>query len=130
MVLLRGQVQMLLSELEEEISRDSLKGLLSLGRDLTGLGERSGLVNDAVERCLNDGASIAYVLLIVELILRRALAARSIDDVLVQFDLSGANLGATELGGMDDIELLLESFSQRIEEVISEVQTTTVRARA
>ena len=130
MVLLRGQVQMLLSELEEEISRDSLKGLLSLGRDLTGLGERSGLVNDAVERCLNDGASIAYVLLIVEPILRRALAARSKDDVLVQFDLSGANLGATELGGMDDIELLLESFSQRIEEVISEVQTTTVRARA
>jgi hypothetical protein len=62
--------------------------------------------------------------------LRRALAARSTDDVLVQFDLSGANLGATELGGMDDIELLLESFSQRIEEVISEVQTTTVRARA
>lgn len=55
MQLLRGQVQTLLSELEQEISRDSLKGLLSLGRDLTGLGERSGLVNDAVERCLNDG---------------------------------------------------------------------------
>lgn len=52
------------------------------------------------------------------------------DDVLIQFDLSGSNLGATDLGGMDDIELLLEAFSQRIEEVISEVQTTTVSAGA
>ena len=60
--LLRGQVQTLLSELEQEISRDSLKGLLSLGRDLTGLGERAGLVNDAVERCLNDGASSRMLL--------------------------------------------------------------------
>jgi magnesium transporter len=102
MSLLRTQVHSILSSLESEISRSSLKGLLSLGRDLTGLGERAGLVNDAVERCLVD------------------------DDVLVQMDLSGKSLSAADQGGMDDIELLLESFSQRIEEVISEVQTTTV----
>lgn len=63
MSLLRTQVQALLAELEQEISRDSLKGLLSVGRDLAGLGERSGLVNDAVERCLSDGTSLPLTLL-------------------------------------------------------------------
>lgn len=55
MTLLRGTVLALLSDLEKEISREGLKRLLSVSKDLSGLGERVSLVNDAVERCLVDG---------------------------------------------------------------------------
>jgi hypothetical protein len=57
MTLLRGTVLDLLSDLEKEISRDGLKRLLTVTKDLSGLGERVTLVNDAVERCLVDGQS-------------------------------------------------------------------------
>ena len=59
MTLLRKTVLDLLADLEKEISRDGLKRLLSVTKDLSGLGERVGLVNDAVERCLVDGQSPA-----------------------------------------------------------------------
>jgi hypothetical protein len=55
MTLIRREVRELLEDLEENVSRNALMKLLELTKDLSGLGERVGLVNDAVERCLVDG---------------------------------------------------------------------------
>jgi hypothetical protein len=111
MTVLRHQVRSLLTELEKEISRDSLKSLLGVTRALSGLGERVGLVNDAVERCLVDGAcmlDLSDVCADANVVLA--------DDILGLMDLSSPPLGRTDKGGLDEIELLLESISQRVEE--------------
>lgn len=64
MSLIRRDVRSLLSDLSDNISRDALMKLLELTKDLSGLGERVGLVNDAVERCLVDGLSAFRIFLV------------------------------------------------------------------
>ena len=107
MTLLRGTVINLLSDLEKEISRDGLKRLLSVTKDLSGLGERVSLVNDAVERCLVDGQSLRtspFPTLVRSIGMRLTHAYGMIlDDIIAQMDLSQPPVDRSSKGGLEDI---------------------------
>jgi hypothetical protein len=123
MTLIRREVRELLQDLEENVSRNALMKLLELTKDLSGLGERVGLVNDAVERCLVDGRSRFRPSTALDPEGSSAEFVFALDDIIqamVLFQNAHTAPDRTAVGGLEDIELMLESFSQRIEEVISE----------
>lgn len=87
----------LLLDLEDDIEREKLKNLLHYSRKLSGLRNRATLVHEAIEEVLKN------------------------DDDLATMYLSDKKAGRVrEPHDHDELELLLESASKQIEEIVTE----------
>ncbi|KZT36477.1 cora-domain-containing protein [Sistotremastrum suecicum HHB10207 ss-3] len=100
MVFTRNLVGGLLAELEDDIDRDKFRRLLHYSRRLTAFQNRAKLVEEALEEVLEQ------------------------DEDLVAMYLSDRSKGLTrEPSDHDDIEVLLESYSKQVEEIVNEAET-------
>ncbi|CDZ98799.1 Magnesium transporters: CorA family [Phaffia rhodozyma] len=133
MALLRSEIIGLIANLQGNITRSSLNQLSSVARDLGGLGERAKLVNDAVERCLADDDLMVLMNLTKPPPPATAPAPASSSSIpdqdstcqTVAFSPSKPSTAeALMRSRQEEAELLFESFSQRIEEITSEIQTS------
>ncbi|TIA93135.1 hypothetical protein E3P99_00275 [Wallemia hederae] len=90
----------LLLDLEDDIEREKLKNLLHYSRKLSGLRNRATLVHEAIEEVLKN------------------------DDDLAAMYLSDKRAGRVrQAHDHDELELLLESASKQIEEIVTEADT-------
>ncbi|KIY48494.1 cora-domain-containing protein [Fistulina hepatica ATCC 64428] len=99
MVFIRNLVGGLLAELEEDIDHDRFKRLLYYSRRLDGFRNRAKLVQDALEELQDQDEDMNDMYLTD----KRNNVERDIDD-------------------HDDLELILESFSKQVEEIVNEAE--------
>ncbi|KAF8636345.1 hypothetical protein AX16_010998 [Volvariella volvacea WC 439] len=99
MVFIRNLVGGLLAELEDNIDHDRFKRLLHYSRRLTGFQNRAKLVEQALDEVLTQ------------------------DEDLIAMYLSDKRNGVTHaINDHEEIELLLESFSKQVEEIVNEAE--------
>jgi len=99
MVFIRNLVGGLLAELEDDIDHDRFKRLLHYSRRLTGFQNRAKLVQEALEEVLEQ------------------------DEDLAAMYLSDKKSGTPrKLSDHDELEVLLESFSKQVEEIVNEAE--------
>ncbi|KIM78238.1 hypothetical protein PILCRDRAFT_824719 [Piloderma croceum F 1598] len=99
MVFIRNLVGGLLAELEDNIDHDKFKRLLHYSRRLTSFKNRAKLVEEALEDVLGQ------------------------DDDLVAMYLTDKKNGIDrELDDHEELEVLLESFSKQVEEIVNEAE--------
>jgi len=99
MVFIRNLVGGLLAELEDNIDHDKFKRLLHYSRRLTSFKNRAKLVEEALEDLLGQ------------------------DDDLVDMYLTDKKNGIDrELDDHEELEVLLESFSKQVEEIVNEAE--------
>ncbi|KAK4049513.1 magnesium ion transporter [Microbotryomycetes sp. JL201] len=104
---IRSLVLTLLAELEDHIERDKLRLLLQYSRKLSAFQKRATLVQECLEEVLENDDDLAAMYLTAKLEGK----PRSADD-------------------HEEVELLLESFSKRCEEIVSEVETLSANVRS
>ncbi|CAK5272049.1 unnamed protein product [Mycena citricolor] len=97
MVFIRNLVGGLLAELEDNIDHDRFKRLLHYSRRLASFQNRVKLVGEALEDLLTQD-----------------------DDLVSMYLTDKKNDVARQLNDHDDIEVLLESFSKQVEEIVNE----------
>ncbi len=120
----RSIVGDLLSDLENDIDRENLKRLLYYSRRLTGFRGRTRYVLHSIEEVLESGESPS----------KPPLCVLTCLCCLTDEDLSAMYLTAKQqhqprgLHDHEELELLLESFSKQVEEIVSEVEAITVSA--
>ncbi|KAG8991169.1 magnesium ion transporter [Tulasnella sp. JGI-2019a] len=101
MVLMRHLVGGLLSELEDDIDRDKFKRVLHYSRRLTAFQNRAKLVQQAIEEVLEQ------------------------DEDLAAMYLSDRKAGKPRIiSNHEELEVLLESYSKQVEEIVNETDTT------
>ncbi|KAF9527438.1 hypothetical protein CPB83DRAFT_856169 [Crepidotus variabilis] len=98
MVFIRNLVGGLLAEMEDNIDHDRFKRLLHYSRRLAGFKNRAGLVEEALDEVLGQ------------------------DEDMDAMYLSDKKDG-TQRGDHDELEVLLESFSKQVEEIVNEAET-------
>jgi magnesium transporter len=99
----RHLVQQLLADLEDDINRDNLKRLLHYSRRMVGFQSRARYVMKAVDEVLESD-----------------------EDLSAMYLTSKAQGRPRALHDHEQLELLLESFTKQVEEIVSEVDTTVV----
>ncbi|KAK4048831.1 magnesium ion transporter [Microbotryomycetes sp. JL221] len=97
----------LLADLEDHIERDKLRLLLQYSRKLSAFQKRATLVQECLEEVLENDEDLAAMYLTAKLENK----PRSADD-------------------HEEVELLLENFSKRCEEIVSEVETLSANVRS
>ncbi|EJD05505.1 cora-domain-containing protein [Fomitiporia mediterranea MF3/22] len=100
MVFMRNLIGGILAELEDDIDRDKFKRLLHYSRRLTAFQNRAKLVQEALEEVLEQDEDLAAMYLTD----KKNNHPRSADD-------------------HEDLEVLLESFSKQVEEIVNEADT-------
>lgn len=99
MVFIRNLIGGLLAELEDDIDHDRFKRLLHYSRRLASFSNRAKLVQEALEEVLEQ------------------------DEDLAAMYLSDKNNGITRKpSDHEDLEVLLESFSKQVEEIVNEAE--------
>jgi len=99
MVFIRNLVGGLLAELEDNIDHDRFKRLLHYSRRLAAFKNRASLVHEALEEVLGQ------------------------DDDLAAMYLTDKKNGLTrKLDDHEELEVLLESFSKQVEEIVNEAE--------
>jgi len=99
MVFIRNLVGGLLAELEDDIDHDRFKRLLHYSRRLTSFQNRAKLVGQALEEVLEQD-----------------------EDLTAMYLTDKINNVPRELSEHEDLEVLLESFSKQVEEVVNEAE--------
>ncbi|OJT08295.1 Mitochondrial inner membrane magnesium transporter mrs2 [Trametes pubescens] len=99
MVFIRNLVGGLLAELEDDIDHDRFKRLLHYSRRLASFQNRAKLVQEALEEVLEQDQDLAAMYLTD----KRNGVPRQLDD-------------------HEDLEVLLESFSKQVEEIVNEAE--------
>lgn len=99
MVFIRNLIGGLLAELEDDIDHDRFKRLLHYSRRLASFQNRAKLVQEALEEVLEQDED---------------LAAMYLSDKL--------NGTPRKLSDHDELEVLLESFSKQVEEIVNEAE--------
>jgi magnesium transporter len=100
MVFIRNLVGGLLAELEDDIDHDRFKRLLHYSRRLTSFQNRAKLVGEALEEVLEQD-----------------------EDLTAMYLTDKINNVPRELSDHEDLEVLLESFSKQVEEVVNEAES-------
>jgi len=100
MVFLRNLIGGLLAELEDDLDRDKFKRLLHYSRRLSEFQNRAKLVEEAIEEVLEQDEDLAAMYLSDKI----ASTPRALND-------------------HEDLEVLLESFSKQVEEIVNEAET-------
>jgi len=107
MVVIRHLVGGLLAELEDDIDRDKFKRLLHYSRRLGSFQNRAKLVQAAIDEVLEQ------------------------DEDLAAMYLSDKKAGKPrQKADHDELEVLLESFSKQVEEIVNESETTMLNVSA
>lgn len=99
MVFIRNLVGGLLAELEDNIDHDRFKRLLHYSRRLASFQNRAKLVEEALEEVLGQD-----------------------DDLTAMYLTDKKNNIFRELDDHEDLEVLLESFSKQVEEIVNETE--------
>ncbi|KAJ7636878.1 Mg2+ transporter protein cora-like protein [Roridomyces roridus] len=99
MVFIRNLVGGLLAELEDNIDHDRFKRLLHYSRRLASFQNRAKLVEEALEEVLGQD-----------------------DDLTAMYLTDKKNDILRELDDHEDLEVLLESFSKQVEEIVNEAE--------
>ncbi|KAJ7484315.1 cora-domain-containing protein [Mycena latifolia] len=99
MVFIRNLIGGLLAELEDNIDHDRFKRLLHYSRRLSAFQNRAKLVEEALEEVLGQD-----------------------DDLTAMYLTDKKNDIARELDDHEDLEVLLESFSKQVEEIVNETE--------
>ncbi|KAF8588206.1 Mg2+ transporter protein cora-like protein [Ramaria rubella] len=99
-VFMRNLIGGLLAELEDDIDRDKFKRLLHYSRRLGAFQNRAKLVEEAIEEVLEQDEDLAAMYLSD----KKANRPRALKD-------------------HEDLEVLLESFSKQVEEIVNEAET-------
>ncbi|KAI0694509.1 cora-domain-containing protein [Cytidiella melzeri] len=100
MVFIRNLIGGLLAELEDDIDRDRFKRMLHYSRRLAGFQNRAKLVQEALEEVLEQDEDLAAMYLTD----KKSGIPRSLND-------------------HEDLEVLLESFSKQVEEIVNEAES-------
>ncbi|KAI9637861.1 putative magnesium ion transporter [Dioszegia hungarica] len=107
MAFTRSLVQQLLEDLDGDINRDNLKRLLYYSRKMVGFQSRARYVKRAVDEILDN------------------------DEDLSEMYLTSTALGRPRASHDHvKLELLLESFTQQVEEIVSEIDTTVANMQS
>ncbi|KAI0048933.1 cora-domain-containing protein [Auriscalpium vulgare] len=101
MVFIRNLVGGLLAELEDDIDHDKFKRLLHYSRRLTSFQNRAKLVQEAIEEVLEQDEDLAAMYLTD----RKNNVPRALSD-------------------HEELEILLETFSKQVEEIVNEAENT------
>ncbi|KAK4686367.1 magnesium transporter, partial [Tremellales sp. Uapishka_1] len=107
MVWTRQLVSQLLGDLEDDINRDNLKRLLHYSRRIVGFQSRARYVKRAVEEVLESD-----------------------EDLSAMYLTSKVNGRPRGRDDHEQLELLLESFTKQVEEIVSEVDTTVANMQS
>ncbi|KAJ7863838.1 cora-domain-containing protein [Mycena olivaceomarginata] len=99
MVFIRNLVGGLLAEMEDDIDHDRFKRLLHYSRRLASFQNRAKLVEEALEEVLGQD-----------------------DDLTAMYLTDKKNNIIRELDDHEDLEVLLESFSKQVEEIVNEAE--------
>ncbi|KAG9218021.1 hypothetical protein CCMSSC00406_0008798 [Pleurotus cornucopiae] len=100
MVFIRNLIGGLLAELEDNIDHDRFKRLLHYSRRLTSFQNRAKLVEEALEEVLQQD-----------------------EDLAAMYLTDRKNQSPREPHDHEDVEVLLESFSKQVEEIVNEGET-------
>ncbi|KAI0062701.1 Mg2+ transporter protein cora-like protein [Artomyces pyxidatus] len=101
MVFIRNLVGGLLAELEDDIDHDKFKRLLHYSRRLTSFQNRAKLVQEAIEEVLEQD-----------------------EDLAAMYLTDRKNGIRRPLSDHEELEILLETFSKQVEEIVNEAENT------
>lgn len=123
MAFTRQLVQKLLADLEADIDRDNLRRLLHYSRRIVGFQSRARHVKRAVDEVLDNGRSGFERL-------RDMLTLYPDEDLSAMYLTSRAQGRPRALHDHEQLELLLESFTKQVEEIVSEIDTTVANMQS
>jgi len=116
MVFIRNLVGGLLAELEDNIDHDRFKRLLHYSRRLTSFQNRAKLVEEALEEVLSQGYHhISHLCVFLT-------PLRVDDDLNAMYLTDKKNNIIRELQDHEELEVLLESFTKQVEEIVNEAE--------
>ncbi|RXW22790.1 hypothetical protein EST38_g3063 [Candolleomyces aberdarensis] len=107
MVFIRNLVGGLLAEMEDNIDRDRFKRLLHYSRRLAAFKNRAKLVEEAIDEVLAQD-----------------------EDMNSMYLSDKMNNVPREIQDHEDLELLLESFSKQVEEIVNEAENTEANVQS
>ncbi|KAH9059552.1 cora-domain-containing protein [Lactarius vividus] len=123
MVFIRNLVGGLLAELEDDINHDKFKRLLHYSRRLTSFQNRVKLVEAAFEEVLEQGE---LVLLLISIQSNEIIDFLSLEisdeDLAAMYLTDRKNDVPRQLSDHEELELLLETFSKQVEEIVNEAE--------
>ena len=104
----RGWTRSVLEGLDDDVDREKLRELLQVSRKLNGFLSRARAVKGAVTEVLENDEDMQLMYL--------STPAPSVAAATAP----GGAVGDADVAGMDELELLLESFDKQVEEVVAE----------
>lgn len=117
----------LLNDLEDRIDRENLKRLLYYARRLAGFQSRVKYVLGSIAEVLESGKCFRLCKAIPTLLMLKPVIGVRKDEDLSAMYLSAKKVNEPrDTHDHEELELLLESFSKQVEEIMSEVDTIVV----